>query len=118
MLPIVLSADGQEDAENKALTIFETINNRGMDLEDAHIFKARLYDSAYTKEQREEFIAMWVDFKTDCDELKLSVDDIFRYYSHIIRGRQRITSNEKRLREFFSNEPFSPLKTLNYKEVL
>ena len=118
MLPIVQSADGQEDAENKALTIFETINNRGMDVEDADIFKARLYDSAYTKEQREEFIAMWVDFKADCDELKLSVDDIFRYYSHIIRGRQRITSNEKRLREFFSNEPFSPLKTLNYKEVL
>lgn len=118
MLLIVQSADGQEDAENKALTIFETINNRGMDLEDADIFKARLYDSAYTKEQREEFIAMWVDFKADCDELKLSVDDIFRYYSHIIRGRQRITSNEKRLREFFSNEPFSPLKTLNYKEVL
>ena len=118
MLPIVQSADGQEDAENKALTIFETINNRGMDLEDADIFKARLYDSAYTKEQREEFVAMWVDFKADCDELKLSVDDIFRYYSHIIRGRQRITSNEKRLREFFSNEPFSPLKTLNYKEVL
>lgn len=118
MLPIVQSADGQEDAENKALTIFETINNRGMDLEDADIFKARLYDSAYTKEQREEFIAMWVDFKTDCDELKLSVDDVFRYYSHIIRGKQRITSNEKRLREFFSNEPFSPLKTLNYKEVL
>lgn len=118
MLPIVQSADGQEDAENKALTIFETINNRGMDLEDADIFKARLYDSAYTKERREEFIAMWVDFKADCDELKLSVDDIFRYYSHIIRGRQRITSNEKRLREFFSNEPFSPLKTLNYKEVL
>lgn len=118
MLPIVQSADGQEDAENMALTIFETINNRGMDLEDADIFKARLYDSAYTKAQREEFIAMWVDFKADCDELKLSVDDIFRYYSHIIRGRQRITSNEKRLREFFSNEPFSPLKTLNYKEVL
>ena len=118
MLRIVQSADGQEDAENKALTIFETINNRGMDVEDADIFKARLYDSAYTKEQREEFIAMWVDFKADCDELKLSVDDIFRYYSHIIRGRQRITSNEKRLREFFSNEPFSPLKTLNYKEVL
>ena len=61
---------------------------------------------------------MWVDFKADCDELKLSVDDIFRYYPHMIRGIQSITSNEKRLREFFSNEPFSPLKTLNYKEVL
>ena len=118
MLPIVQTAEEQDDAENKALTIFETINNRGMDLEDADIFKARLYDSAYTKEQREEFIAMWVDFKTDCQELKLSVDDVFRYYSHVIRGRQRITSNEKRLREFFTNESFSPLKILSYKEVL
>lgn len=118
MLPIVQSADEQQDAENKALTIFETINNRGMDLEDADIFKARLYDSAYTKEQREEFISMWVDFKSDCDDLRLSIDDIFRYYSHVIRGRERITSNEKRLREFFTNESFSPLKTLSYKEVL
>ncbi len=118
MLPIVQSADEQQDAENKALTIFETINNRGMDLEDADIFKARLYDSAYTKDQRNEFISMWVDFKSECEELRLSVDDIFRYYSHIIRGRQRITSNEKRLREFFSNESFSPLKTKSYKEVM
>lgn len=118
MLPIVQSADEQEDAENKALTIFETINNRGMDLEDADIFKARLYDSAHKEEQRKEFISMWVDFKLECAELKLSVDDIFRYYSHVIRGRQRITSNEKRLREFFTNEPFSPLKTHSYKEVL
>lgn len=118
MLPIVQSADEQKDAENKALTIFETINNRGMDLEDADIFKARLYDSAYEEDQRKEFISMWVDFKSECDELKLSVDDVFRYYSHVIRGRERITSNEKRLREFFTNEPFSPLKSRSYKEVL
>ena len=118
LLPIVQSADEQKDAENKALTIFETINNRGMDLEDADIFKARLYDSAYEEDQRQEFISMWVDFKRDCDALYLSVDDIFRYYSHVIRGRERITTNEKRLREFFTNESFSPLKTLTYKEVL
>lgn len=118
MLPIVQSADEQIDAENKALTIFETINNRGMDLEDADIFKARLYDSAYAEEQRQEFISLWVDFKAECDELHLSVDDIFRYYSHVIRGRERITTNEKRLREFFTNESFSPLKTQTYKEVL
>ena len=118
MLPIVQSAEEQKDAENKALTIFETINNRGMDLEDADIFKARLYDSAYEEEQRKEFISMWVDFKSECDHLKLSVDDVFRYYSHVIRGRERITSNEKRLREFFTNESYSPLKSRSYKEVL
>ena len=113
MLPIVQSADEQQDAENKALSIFETINNRGMDLADADIFKARLYDSAYKEEQRKEFINMWVDFKTDCYEMKVSIDDIFRYYSHIIRGHERITSTEKRLREFFTTESFSPLKNEN-----
>lgn len=118
MLPIVQSADEQKDAENKALTIFETINNRGMDLEDADIFKARLYYSAYEEEQRKEFITMWVDFKTECNSIGLSVDDVFRYYSHVIRGRERITANEKRLRDFFSNESFSPLKTQTYKEVM
>lgn len=118
MLPIVQNADEQRDAENKALTIFETINNRGMDLEDADIFKARLYDSAYEDEQRQEFISMWVDFKTECNTLNLSVDDVFRYYSHVIRGRERITTNEKKLRDFFSNESFSPLKTQSYKLVM
>ena len=118
MLPIVQAADEQVDAEDKALTIFETINNRGMDSEDADIFKAGLYVRAYEEEQRQEFISMWVDFKSECDNLHLSVDDIFRYYSHVIRGRERITTNEKRLREFFTNEPFSPLKTLSCKEVM
>lgn len=118
MLPIVQTAEEQADAENKALTIFETINNRGMDLEDADIFKARLYDSAYEEVQRLEFISMWVDFKSECDGLNLSVDDVFRYYSQVIRGRERITSSEKKLREFFTNESFSPLKNCTYKEVL
>lgn len=118
MLPIVQSAEEQADAENKALTIFETINNRGMDLEDADIFKARLYDSAYEESQRQEFISMWVDFKSECDGLKLSVDDVFRYYSQVIRGKERITSSEKKLRDFFTNESFSPLKNCTYKEVL
>lgn len=118
MLPIVQTAEEQADAENRALTIFETINNRGMDLEDADIFKARLYDSASEETQRLEFISMWVDFKSECNELGLSVDDVFRYYSQVIRGRERITSSEKKLREFFTNEPFSPLKNCTYKEVL
>ena len=43
ILPIELVGSNQEEANNRALTIFETINNRGMDLSDADIFKAKLY---------------------------------------------------------------------------
>ena len=46
LLPIELTDTTIDSAENKALTIFETINNRGMDLQDADIFKARLYAKA------------------------------------------------------------------------
>lgn len=118
LLPIVQTAEDEKDAIGKALTIFETINNRGMDLEDADIFKARLYESAYKKDQRDDFIAQWVDFKVECNAQRYSVDDIFRFYSHIIRGKQKITSGEKKLRDFFTNESFSPLLTLPYDIVL
>lgn len=117
MLPIVQTGDSDEEAKDKALTIFETINNRGLDLVDADIFKARLYDSA-PKAEKEAFISLWVDFKAECDRLKVSVDDVFRYYSHVIRGREGITSSEKRLRDFFTNEPFSPLTYSTYDVVL
>lgn len=118
MLPIVQTADEEKDAIDKALTIFETINNRGMDLEDADIFKARLYESAYKNDKRDDFVAQWVDFKQECNAQGYSVDDIFRFYSHIIRGKQSITSGEKKLRDFFTNEKFSPLITMPYNEVL
>ena len=118
MLPIVQTADNEEEANDKALTIFETINNRGLDLEDADIFKARLYNSTYTENQRQDFISQWVDFKSVCNGLELSIDDVFRYYSHVIRGRNGITTSEKRLRDFFTNDSHSPLTYSSYDVVL
>lgn len=118
LLPIVQTADDEKDAVGKALTIFETINNRGMDLEDADIFKARLYESAYKKDERDDFVSQWVDFKLECNIQGFLVDDIFRYYSHVIRGCQKITGGEKKLRDFFTNEDFSPLLTMSYDKVL
>lgn len=118
LLPIVLTADNQDKATDRALSIFETINNRGLDLEDADIFKARLYGSADTEEGKSEFIQLWGDFKAECTTLGLTIDDIFRYYSHIIRGQVGITTREKRLRDFFTNESFSPLNYNTYSSVL
>ena len=118
LLPIVQNADEESKALEKALTIFETINNRGLDLEDADIFKAKLYNSAYKDNQKQEFINFWSDFKEACSSLNMTIDDMFRFYSHVIRGKEGITTNEKRLRDFFTNESFSPLKTGSYQEVL
>lgn len=118
LLPIELSGTTQDEANEKALIIFETINNRGMNLEDADIFKAKLYNKSKSIKEEKIFIDLWTDFKNNCDSLSLNIDDVFRYYSHIIRGKEGITSSETNLREFFINEKFSPFELKKYKEVL
>jgi len=118
LLPIELTGKTQEEANEKALVIFETINNRGMNLEDADIFKAKLYKNAKKINEDHIFIEQWVDFKNSCQNLNLEIDDVFRYYSHIIRGKQGISSSEKNLREFFIREKYSPFGLKKYKEVL
>ncbi len=118
MLPIELSGDSVDEANNKALKIFETINNRGMNLEDADIFKAKLYDKAVANEEGDAFVKQWLEFRIVTEELGLRVDDVFRYYSHIIRGKQRITSSEINLREFFVNADYSPLISKEYSDVM
>jgi uncharacterized protein with ParB-like and HNH nuclease domain len=108
LLPIQLNGKSAADARRKALTIFETVNNRGMSLEDADIFKAKLYEGAEKVGEEKAFIANWKDFREKCDDLHLEVDDIFRYYSHIVRGQEGITSSETNMREFFINKHYSP----------
>lgn len=118
LLPIELTGDSVDEANNKALKIFETINNRGMNLEDADIFKAKLYDKAVANNGKDDFIRQWQEFRIVTEELHLDVDDIFRYYSHIIRGKQRITSSETNLRELFVEADYSPLITKTYSDVM
>ena len=117
ILPIELVGTNQEEANSRALTIFETINNRGMDLSDADIFKAKLYAKAITKEEQDEFISLWTEFKRNSKNIKLSIDDGFRYYSHILRGNAGITKNEINLRDFFTSQN-SPLSQKTYKNVM
>lgn len=119
LLPIELTGNSVDEANNKALKIFETINNRGMNLEDADIFKAKLFDKAVANNGKDDFIRQWQDFRIVAEEeLRLKVDDIFRYYSHIIRGKQRITSSETNLRELFVEADSSPLISKTYTDVM
>lgn len=117
MLPIELTGSDMEDASNRALVIFETLNNRGMDLEDADIFKERLYRKAVNVKEKDTFVQNWADMKSLVEDVGMTIDDVFRYYSHVIRGRNGITYGEKSLRQFFLLEKFSPLQNLEYKEI-
>lgn len=118
LLPIELTGKTIDEASEKALVIFETINNRGLNLSDADIFKAKLYQKAKNVKQEGHFIKQWVEFKNSCDSLNINIVEVFRYYSHIIRGGQGITSSEINLREFFVRQSYSPFNNLKYETIL
>ena len=118
VLPIVLKDDDLDVARSNALMVFETINDRGMDLQDADIFKAKLYQMSLTIGKGDEFIKKWKEINSRCEDLNIKIDDLFRYYYHIIRGREGIIVAEKRLREFFQKDNKSPFKKGDYGYVL
>lgn len=118
VLPIVLKDDDLDVARSNALMVFETINDRGMDLQDADIFKAKLYQMSLTIGRGDEFIRKWKEINSRCEDLNIKIDDLFRYYYHIIRGREGIIVAEKRLREFFQKDNKSPFKKGDYGYVL
>ena len=118
LLPIELSGKTLDEANEKALIIFETINNRGMNLEDADIFKEKLYKKAKKVNNDRIFIDLWRNLKSNVENLGLEIDDIFRFYSHIIRGKEGITTNEINLRDFFISKTYSPFELKNYNKIL
>ncbi len=118
LLPIELSGNTFEEASDKAIKIFETLNNRGKSLDDADIFKGKLYDKAKKNKDEKSFIEQWKELRDRCEFLNIKIDDLFRFYSHIIRGRENKTSAEINIRDFFIKMEYSPFETKNYNEVL
>lgn len=96
------------DNQDTALTIFSTLNDRGLPLSDSDIFKAKIY-KATSEEKRKEFVEKWKELSEICLGSGFEIDDMFRYYSHIIRGRNSDTSKEIALRKFYLNNDY--LKT-------
>ena len=89
------------DNQEIALTIFQTINDRGLPLSNADIIKARIYQSRESKEDKNKFIEDWKTLTDICAKAKITLDDIFRYYSHIIRAEEDNKSKEIGLRKFY-----------------
>lgn len=117
-LPIEIKDEYIEQAQNKALRVFETLNNRGQSLEDADIFKAKLYEQARNIKKEDVFISQWTEIKDRCENLDISLDDLFRYYYHIVRGKNSIITAEKSLRDFFISDAKSPFLKSDYIEII
>lgn len=118
ILPITLDGKTQMEAESDALTIFETINDRGLSLQDADIIKALLYKKAKQNGEDHIFIKEWHSLKIECLDLGLSIDDLFRYYYYLLKEADSSSSNSNRLRDYFVRNPQSPIQIQPLKQTL
>ena len=82
LLPI--DADDQETA----LTIFNTLNNRGLPLSDADIFKSYLYKRLDGSEKK-VFIEKWKSLESDAEEAKESIQSLFYYHMFYLRAKEK-----------------------------
>lgn len=98
VLPIVC------DNFESALSIFGTLNDRGMQLADSDIFKAKLYKLKPTKAEKTAFTQAWKELEQTVKESKFTLDLLFRYYTHIIRGLEGNNKKEIALRRFYAGE--------------
>ena len=88
------------DSEEDALTLFQTINDRGTPLNDADIFKAKIYREVSAAGARDDFIARWKKMRKH--------EDLFRIFMHISRARQSDTSKEIGLRKYMEDNYLGP----------
>ncbi|MDR2651506.1 MAG: DUF262 domain-containing HNH endonuclease family protein [Prevotellaceae bacterium] len=95
--------------QEMALTIFNTLNDRGMPLADSDIFKAKIYSSK-SEGERKKFTHDWKEFTHICKQANVSLDDIFRYYTHVLRAKSEDKSKEIGLRNFYSKDDYKILK--------
>lgn len=81
LLPIIT------DREDIALTIFSTLNDRGMPLTNADKFKAEIY-KRLDKSKRKDFIENWKELETSVNKLKDgSMHNLFYYYMFYLRAK-------------------------------
>ena len=81
LLPI--DADDQETA----LTIFNTLNNRGLPLSDADIFKSYIY-KRLDEPGKKSFIQKWKKLETDAEKVNEKIQWLFYYHMFYLRAKE------------------------------
>lgn len=105
----------EADNQNTALRIFSTLNDRGMPLSDADIFKAQFYKYYSKKNEKKEFIKQWKDLEDICNKIFKPIsgtpmDELFTRYMYYERAKQgNKSSTTEALRKFYEKDSYSLL---------
>ncbi len=96
VLPMECQGKDEDNKLDNALRIFNTLNNRGIPLSDADIFKGEIIKNKKSQDERKDFIDDWKDIESNID-----IQFLFHQYMHIIRARNGEKDNVIGLRSFF-----------------
>ena len=106
----------EADDQTTALRIFSTLNDRGMPLSDADLFKAQFYKYYSDKGEKQDFIDKWKELETLCNKIfhpstGTPMDEIFTRYMYYERAKLGITqSTTEALRKFYEKDNYAILK--------
>ena len=103
------------DTQDTALTIFSTLNDRGMPLNDSDIFKAKIYNHL-AECDKEAFIAYWKTLEREATEAHESIQRLFYYYMFYLRATEKdVSSTTPGARKYFLEDK---CKRLNAPELM
>ena len=101
------------DSQDDALSVFSTLNDRGLPLSEADIFKAKMYNRI-KKEYKKLFIKQWKNLSERAIYAKENVQQLFYYYMFYLRALEKDTATTTLgLRRFYSKGGFSRLYKSN-----
>ena len=106
----------EADNQNTALRIFSTLNDRGLPLSDADIFKAQFYKYYSAKGEKDAFIKKWKELEETCEKIfkpqqGTPMDELFTRYMYFERAKQgNKSSTTEALRKFYEKDDYAILK--------
>lgn len=97
------------DTQDTALTIFSTLNDRGLPLSDADIFKAKIYNQLEA-DAKKDFIDRWKDLDEQAAEANESIQQLFYYNMFYLRALEQDTNTTTPgVRKYYAANKFERL---------
>lgn len=106
----------EAESQDTALTIFSTLNDRGLSLSDADIFKAQFYKYYKSSDRKDEFIEKWKYLEDLTGTIfhpkrGTAMDELFTRYMYYERAKLGIKdTTTEALRKFYGRNSFAILK--------
>ncbi len=106
----------EAESQNTALRIFSTLNDRGLPLSDADIFKSQFYKYFSGLGRKDEFISRWKHIEVGSNSIfkpmrGTPLDELFTRYMYFRRAQLGIRdTTTQALRDFYSRDNYAMLR--------